>query len=103
MNRPPVEALLAGDNWPLRRRWMTIALIWMAGNVQYLILFGADTAINQNVVITMVGAIVSIIFAYVFGAVWDDQNKRSTIQDFTVYDEEVDAEEEALQRKMKRR
>lgn len=78
-DKPIAEQLLSNDNWPIRRRWMTIALVWMAINVEYLVIFGKDTALHQNLAITMVGAIVSIIFAYVFGAVWDDNNKRAIL------------------------
>lgn len=72
-----LTAKLLEDNWPQRRKWMIVALLWMAGNAEYIILMGADSVLNQNALVTLLGAIVSIICFYVFGAVWDDSNKRN--------------------------
>lgn len=64
------------SNWAIRRRVMFAALIWLMGNVQYIILYGADSSLNQQTIIAMLGAITAIIGSYVFGAVWDDKNQR---------------------------
>lgn len=74
-----LEKTLITDNWPRRRKWMMAALIWLMANVQYLLIMGNDTALNQQAVLAMIGAIVSILCFYVFGAVWDDNNKRSVL------------------------
>lgn len=87
---PELERSLITDNWPRRRRWMMIALIWLSGNVQYLLIFGQDTALNQQAVLAMIGAVVSIICFYVFGAVWDDANKRSTLSAVEIEEETED-------------
>jgi hypothetical protein len=55
---------------------MILTLLWLAGNVQYIVLWGEDTALNQQVAIAMLGTAAAIIGSYVFGAAWDDINKR---------------------------
>lgn len=71
-----VENLLPHDNWPIRRKWMLSILIWAVVNAQYVILMGDDTALNQNALYALLGLIAGIIGSYVFGAVWDDNDKR---------------------------
>lgn len=77
----PLQEKLFLDNWKVRRKWMMAALIWMAVNVQYLVFWGKDNALHQNLAITFLGAIVSILCFYIFGAVWDDRDKRSRMPD----------------------
>lgn len=67
------------DNWPRRRRWMITLLVWLMGNAQYLILFGQDTALHQNALVALLSAIVAIIGSYIFGATWDDREKRRNL------------------------
>lgn len=74
-----LKTKLFGDNWPKRRRYMTAVLIWAMLNVDYILVFGQDNALNQNALFAMVTLIGSIIGAYVFGAVWDDADKRKHI------------------------
>lgn len=71
-----IQETLYLDNWPRRRRWMAVMLTWLVGNAQYLIIWGADNALHQNALITILGAIVAIIGSYIFGATWDDREKR---------------------------
>ena len=71
---------LISDNWPRRRRWMFVILAWLIGNAQYLIVFGQDNALHQNALITILGAIVAITGSYIFGAVWDDAEKRKAMR-----------------------
>lgn len=71
-----IQETLYLDNWPRRRRWLAIMLTWMVANAQYLIVFGQDNALHQNALITLLGAIVATLGSYVFGAVWDDREKR---------------------------
>lgn len=66
------------DNWPRRRRMLVLALLWLVGNAQYLIVFGdANSSLHQNALVTILGAIVALLGSYIFGAVWDDSNKRA--------------------------
>lgn len=76
---PDLKEKLFGDNWPKRRRYMTAVLAWAMLNVDYILIFGQDNALNQNALFAMVTLIGSIIGAYVFGAVWDDADKRKRI------------------------
>lgn len=69
------------DNWPKRRQWMFYALIWLGANAQYIIVLGNDNALHQNALVTLLGAIVAILASYIFGATWDDQNKRNYYTD----------------------
>jgi hypothetical protein len=69
----------SNDNWNKRRKVLFASLIFIAINVQYLIVWGVDDGLRQNIAIALVSAGVAIIGSYVFGAVWDDNNKRSTL------------------------
>ncbi|MGX1098856.1 hypothetical protein [Amorphus sp. MBR-141] len=65
------------DNWPKRRRWMALVMIWMAANVEYLVVFGdPDSALHQQALVALIGGIFATLGSYVFGAVWDDVDKR---------------------------
>lgn len=70
---------LLEDGWPIRRRVMFAALLFCAGNVQYLSIWGADTALNSTIATNLLWVGGGIIGAYVFGAVWDDMNRRDTM------------------------
>lgn len=76
MNKKTIAQTLYLDNWPRRRRWMIVMLTWLMANAQYLIIWGKDNALHQNALVTILGAIVAIIGSYVFGATWDDREKR---------------------------
>lgn len=64
------------DNWPRRRRWMKLILTWAICNAQYLIVFGKDTGLHMNALVALLSLIFAILGSYVFGAAWDDQDKR---------------------------
>lgn len=64
------------DNWAIRRRWMKVILAWAMLNVQYILVWGEDNALNQNIAITLIGMVIAITGSYVFGAAWDDKQKR---------------------------
>ena len=70
---------LYDDNWKRRRKVMFLALIYIAVVVLWIVVDGADTALNQQVAIALIAAGTAIIGSYVFGAVWDDNNKRTRI------------------------
>jgi hypothetical protein len=61
-------------SWRIRRRIVIGTLLFCAGEIIYLTLWGDDTdlaATIANGVIILAG---STIGSYVFGAVWDDKN-----------------------------
>lgn len=70
---------LLEDGWPVRRRVMFLALAYVAANVQYLAIWGNDTALNSTIATNLLWVGGGIIGAYVFGAVWDDMNRRDTM------------------------
>lgn len=60
----------------LWRRWAVFSSLAVSDiAILYLMVFGADTRLNQDIangVILLIGAIVN---GYVFGGIWDDRNK----------------------------
>jgi len=71
-----LKALLVADNWQIRRRWMKVILAWAMLNIEYLIIWGSDNALHQNALVSLLGLVVAIAGSYIFGAVWDDNDKR---------------------------
>lgn len=76
MRLTSVQRQLWVDNWPRRRRWMIVILVWMMANAQYLMIFAEPTAVVEQALVMLLGSIVAVIGSYVFGATWDDSNKR---------------------------
>ncbi|MBG1232958.1 hypothetical protein [Aestuariivirga litoralis] len=74
-----IDGLISGDQWRKRRLVGGVVMVWLMGNVQFIILKGSDTVLNQQVVIAMIGAIVACFGSYVFGATWDDSSKRNFV------------------------
>lgn len=67
---------LVTDNWKKRRRVMYLALLFIAGTVQEILLTGADTSVNQQAIVALIAAGAAVIGSYVFGATWEDIHKR---------------------------
>ena len=65
---------LPRPSWRIRRRIILVTLLFCAGEVVYLTVWGRDTGLHEalaNGALILAG---SVIGAYVFGAVWDDAN-----------------------------
>jgi hypothetical protein len=81
LNRNQIkEQLYNNDNWTIRRRWLRIGMIALALNAEWA-LFVSLTATTANAMATQIfvallGSIVALFGTYVFGATWDDNNKR---------------------------
>lgn len=75
-----IQTKLFEGNWKIRRRVLFLTLAYIAGSVTYIIWQGTDTALYQQIAISMIAAGTAIIGSYVFGAVWDDSNKRAAMQ-----------------------
>lgn len=62
---------------------MVRILVWAMFNVQAILVFtmskGAENALLENALIAFLALVASILGTYVFGAVWDDNNKRQHI------------------------
>ncbi len=67
------------DNWPIRRRWMKCWAIGFAVNAQVIVVdtvWRGGSALGIQIFITLITALCSLMFFYVFGVVWDDHSKR---------------------------
>ncbi len=64
-------------------QWIIVDTIWYGGN-----------NLSIQIFITLVGALTSLLFFYIFGAVWDDTSKRRALGGFRHEepDNEVDSE-----------
>lgn len=60
--------------WQYRRRIILSTLLFCAGCVVYIMLNGADTRINENIVLGCFSLAGSVIGFYVAGATWNDVN-----------------------------
>lgn len=63
-------------SWKIRRRIIYGTLLYCAGVVLYLVVWGSDTALHQQIALALVGLAGAVIGSYVFGAVWDDHSIR---------------------------
>lgn len=77
------EQLFSHDTWSSRRRWLRIGALGLSLNAQALLIYAMwratlDPALVE-IFLSLLGAVLSIFFAYVFGAIWDDNNKRGHI------------------------
>lgn len=74
---------LSTDSWAKRRRIMHWSLIFIGFSLAYMLLFAPSDGLHENLAIALVGAGTGIIGSYVFGAVWDDNNKRAMVTNVT--------------------
>ena len=68
-----------GDNWAIRRRWMKVWTIGFACNAEVILgwtIWAGGSAFATEMFMALLGAICSVMFFYVFGAVYDDHSKR---------------------------
>jgi len=61
-------------SWKVRRRIVILTLLWCAGMVTYLAVWGRDIDLSETTVNGSLLLMASVIGSYVFGAVWDDKN-----------------------------
>lgn len=66
-------------SWKIRRRLVILTLIFCAGCIVYLLIAGDDTKLNETIALGVIGAAISTLGSYVFGAVWDDRNVMTTL------------------------
>lgn len=71
MSEPLVTAPAPGS-WKIRRRVMFTTLLFDAAIIIYALWLGADTKVNEAAITMAFISGMSIIGAYVFGAVWND-------------------------------
>lgn len=60
--------------WKIRRRVVTLTLLFCAISVGYLIGYGQDTRLHESIANGLIMLAGMTIGSYVFGAVWGDKN-----------------------------
>lgn len=66
----------ASPDWAVRRRIIILALIWGAGLITYLAVWGRPIALSDTIAMNMILFMGGIIGSYVFGAVWETNVQR---------------------------
>jgi hypothetical protein len=61
-------------SWRIRRRIVVATLLFCAGEVIYLTVWGKDTTLANTIANGIIILAASVIASYVFGATWDDRN-----------------------------
>lgn len=67
---------IGSPTWRVRRRIIVATLLWCAGMVTYLAIWGRPISLSETTVNALILLMGSIIGSYVFGVVWDDKNKQ---------------------------
>lgn len=62
---------VASPDWAVRRRIIILTLIWGAGLVTYLAVWGRDISLSDTIAMNIILLMGGIIGSYVFGAVWE--------------------------------
>ncbi|TCM56144.1 hypothetical protein C8J36_103514 [Rhizobium sp. PP-F2F-G48] len=65
----------ASPDWAVRRRIIILSLLWCAGMVTYLAVFGRPIALSDTIAMNLIFLFGGIVGSYVFGAVWDRKNE----------------------------
>lgn len=63
--------------WRVRRRIIIGILLFCGLTVGYMVLKGEDTELNRTIASSLILLAGSTVGSYVFGAVWDDKNRKS--------------------------
>jgi hypothetical protein len=66
------------SEWKKRRRLIYFSLAFVGFWVSYILVGGADTALNAQAMVGLLGAGTAVLTGYVFGAVWDDRNRMNS-------------------------
>jgi DMSO reductase anchor subunit len=66
----------ADPDWAVRRRIIILVLIWGAGLVTYLAVWGRPIALSDTIAMNLILLMGGIIGSYVFGAVWEKNVSR---------------------------
>lgn len=64
-----------GKRWRIRRRIIIGTLLYCAGMVGYIAIYGEGTSAQEAIATSLILLAGSVIGSYVFGAVWDDKDK----------------------------
>jgi hypothetical protein len=69
---------MASPDWAVRRRIIILVLIWSAGIITYLAIWGRSIALSDTIAMNLILLMGGIIGSYVFGAVWEKNFARRT-------------------------
>lgn len=72
MSDEPSYGYLERPTWTVRRRVVLLSLLFIAINIEFIIIRGTDSALYAQMGLGLLAAGVSIIGAYVFGAAYSD-------------------------------
>ena len=61
--------------WRIRRAIIFMTLAFCATCITFIVLFGDDTRVNETVIVSCFALAGATVGSYVFGAVWDDNNR----------------------------
>ncbi|MRG53986.1 hypothetical protein GF108_00100 [Phyllobacterium sp. SYP-B3895] len=64
------------DAWCVRRSLVIGTILWCGGIVTYITFAGGESSLRETVAVGALTLAGSTLGSYVFGAIWDDQNKR---------------------------
>ena len=66
---------VGSQDWAVRRRIIILSLIWIAGLVTFLAIWGRPIALSDTIALNLILLFGGIIGSYVFGAIWDKKNQ----------------------------
>lgn len=64
---------MGSRHWRVRRRIVILVLLWCAGMVTYLSVWGRPISLSEATVNGVLLLMASTLGSYVFGAVWDNK------------------------------
>lgn len=68
------------DSWRVRRTYIKFTLLWCGATVTvitgFTVVTGRESSLLETIAIGVLTLFGSTLGSYVFGAAWDDQNKR---------------------------
>lgn len=68
------------ERWKIRRRIVSITLVFCALSITYLMLKGQDTQLHQAIANGLILLAGSVIGSYIFGATWDDKGRQNDFE-----------------------
>jgi hypothetical protein len=63
--------------WKIRRRIVSLTLLFSACSITYLMVHAEDTELHQSIANGLILLSGSVISSYIFGATWDDKISRN--------------------------
>ena len=64
------------DSWKHRRRLVFLVIVFCLFGIGYLVFFGSDIRLHETALSGFFSLLGAVCLGYVFGAIWDDKNKK---------------------------